>query len=277
MTHWSLFAATAALAAGAPVHASFMPMTIDIYGTSGPDAVGSSTYAEWWNYAHGAVHAKQDTLGAGHGAYVELSDTGGQSAPQAAYNAAVTGFDSWQGAAGGSGELGHSVYFIFDIRSESYDPLSLSRISGIQIIEDAWAHSAQPLYATPIAFDLTTTLDPLGLVAYAYDGTLVTSGTIEAWDAAHWNNPIYEVIGTFRYTYPVNQGSGEPYYQSGDTPQQTLNRGLAHLGHNLRSWTGVATYDGQSVQTTVQFVPEPVTIVFLAVGTMLLSLRRQEA
>ncbi|GMV97672.1 MAG: hypothetical protein HRF43_00085 [Phycisphaerae bacterium] len=262
------------LALAASASAGWLPVTIDIYAASGPDIDASPTWSDWWNNAHSAVHHDLNALGGGNSAYLELSDTGGISAPQAVHAGLITGFDSWQGTAGGSGEFGQRVHFIYSIRSESFLPLSLARISGLQIHEDGWAHAGLPLYGSPIAYNAATTLDPLTRVAYASDGTLVTSGTIEAWDAAHYSNPIYQIVGTFGFAYLAGFGAGQPYYQPGDSPQDTLDRALDDLGRNLHSWTGTAVYDGMAVQTTVQFVPEPATLTLLAVAAMLPRKRR---
>ena len=233
----------------------------NIYGAAAPNIYGSSTYTPWWGNARGAIRSGLTNQGSGNAEYIQLSGTGDVSADQPGYQAVVSGFDSWHGVAGGTGELGTRIHFIYDIKATAGESLSLADISGIDVLENGWGDTDYSIftsfYGAPFSFDSSTTFDPIKRVGYKADGTLVTSGNDMS--------GVTEIIGNFGMAYAAY--FPDTYY-GGATAQQELDLTIADMDANLRSWRGTLTYSGTSIGTTVSFVPEPGTLVLLVTGLL---------
>ena len=241
---------------------------VNIYGAAAPNVYGGGavSYNAWWANAQSAIRTSQTSLGSGTTQYIQLSGTNGTSAQQAAYQALVTGFDSWQGVAGGTGEYGTRVHFIYDIKATAGEVLSLANVSNMQTFENGWGDTNYDLFG-PSSFNSSTTFDPQKRVGFLADGTPVTGGTDMT--------GVTEIVGTFGMAYAVYFGAGQWWYQAGDTQQDTLNRAMADISANLQSWRGTLTYAGTTVDTTVSFVPEPASLSLLAVGALAILRRRR--
>jgi len=238
-------------------------INVNIYSAAAPNVYGSPSYSPWWGNAQGAIRSGLTDQGSGTAKYTQLSSTGGVSADQPGYQAVVSGFDSWHGVAGGTGELGTRIHFIYDIKATAGESLSLANISGLDVLEDGWGDTNYSIFGSPISFDASTAFDPLKRIGYKADGTMVTSGTDMS--------GITEIIGNFGMAYPVYFPDS---WYGGATPQESLNRAIADMDQNLQSWTGTLAYNGTAVDTTVSFVPEPMTLGLLGLGGLMLRRRR---
>ncbi len=254
-----------------------MAASVNIYGSPAPNAAaGASSYAAWWTNAHTAVYNGLTTYGTGNAQYVQVSSTGGISDIRPAYEAVVTGFDSWHGVAGGTGEWGTRTHFIYHIKADPSEALSLANITDIDILEDGWGdidYSLWTYYAGgPISFNASTTFDATKRIAYTVNGNLVTTGTVETWDNAHPGDEISDIIGTFGMAYAAYFPNN--VYYGGTTAQEELDLAIADIAANLQNWTATLTYNGTVVETTVTFVPEPTALGLLALGGLVLVRRR---
>lgn len=246
-------------------------VSVNIYGAAAPNVYGSPSFAPWWDNAQTAIRAGLTNWGSGNAEYIQLSSTGGASAPQPGYQAIVTGFDSWHGIAGGTGERGTRIHFIYHIKATAGESLALANISGIDVLENGWGDTNYSLftafYGAPVSFDSSTTFDALRRVGYKADGTKVTSGNDMT--------GITEIIGTFGMAYAAYFPNT---YYGGTTPQEELDLAIADIEANLQCWKGVLTYAGTTVDTTVNFVPEPSSIITLLGGLAgIAGLRRRKA
>ena len=236
---------------------------VNIYSAAAPNVYGGSTYAPWWSNAQLAVRGGLTNQGSGNAEYVQLSSTGGVSAGQPGYQAVVSGFDSWHGVAGGTGEYGTRVHFIYDIKATAGESLALANISGIDVLENGWGDTDYSWFNSA-SFNSSTTFDPLKRVGYKADGLQVTSGNDMT--------GITEIVGTFGAGYAAYFPNT---YYGGATAQEELSRTIADMEANLQSWKGVFTYSDISVDTTVNFVPEPATMTLLGLGGLALIRRRR--
>ncbi len=246
------------------IGASAQAATLTLVGADAPNIYSSATsYSAWWANALAAVMSDQTTLGTGNAQYVQLSATGGESDIRPVYEALATGFASWQGVAGGTNEYGHRSSFIYHISASAGETLSLANISAESVTMDGHGYDNYLYALTP-----PTTLDAAKRVAYAADGTAVTAGTIEAWDAAHSDNLITDVVGVFGMAFAA-------YSQSGYTDQEVLDASLAGMA-DLNYFTGSLTYGGVTAETTLRFsaVPEPTTWATLALVGCAVAWRR---
>jgi hypothetical protein len=230
--------------------AAFASVDVNIYGAGAPNAFGGSSFAPWWANARDAVRSGLTNKGSGVTEYIQLSATGGVSADQPGYQAIVTGFDSWQGVAGGTGEYGTRTHFVYDIKATEGETLALANISGMAVYENGWGDIDYLAMGGPFNFDSTTTFDPNKRVGYKADGTMVTTGNDMT--------GITEIVGTFGMAYAAYFPNG---YWGGATAQECLDNAIADIDANLQSWRGTITYNTTSVETTVSFVPEPATII----------------
>ncbi|MEN6407331.1 MAG: PEP-CTERM sorting domain-containing protein [Thermoguttaceae bacterium] len=237
---------------------------INIYAAGAPNIYGSSSYATWWSNAQSAIRAGSTSYGSGNAEYLQLSATGGVSEDQPGYQAVTTGFDSWHGVAGGTGELGTRIHFIYDIKANEGETISLANISGVDVLENGWGDTNYSIftsfYGEPSSFDSTTTFDSNKRVGYTADGTLVTTGNDMT--------GVTEIIGNFGMSYAAYFPNG---YYGGNTAQEALDNAIADMETNLQSWRGVLTYSGTTVGTTVAFVPEPGTMAALLSGGLLIG------
>lgn len=240
---------------------------VNIYGAGAPNVYGGGgvSYDAWWANARSAIRDGLTNLGSGVIEYIQLSNTNGTSAQQEAYQALVTGFDSWHGVAGGTGEYGTRIHFIYHIKATEGEALALANITNIQTFENGWGDTDYDLFG-PASFNSSTAFEARKRVGYLADGTPVTSGTDMT--------GVTEIIGTFGMAYAVYYGAGQYWYQDGDTQQDTLNRAMADIDANLQSWRGTLTYSGTTVDTTVTFIPEPASLCLLAVGGLAMLRRR---
>jgi hypothetical protein len=234
---------------------------VNIYGAAAPNIYGSSSYAPWWSNAQTAIRGGSTDVGSGNSEYIQLSSTGGVSADQPGYQAVVSGFDSWHGVAGGTGELGTRIHFIYSIKATEGESLSLADISGIDVLENGWGDSNFSIftyfYGSTTSYDSTTTFDPAKRVGFKTDGTLVTSGNDMT--------GITEIIGNFGMANAVYFPNN--IYYGGTTAQEELDLGIADVEANLQSWKGTITYAGTTTaETTVCFVPEPGTLALLGMA-----------
>lgn len=267
MKKWFLLTAVlvlTAIQAGADI-------SVNIYGAAAPNVYGSPSFGPWWDNAQTAIRAGLTNWGSGNAEYIQLSSTGGASAPQPGYQAIVTGFDSWHGVAGGTGEYGTRIHFIYHIKATAGESLALANISGIDVLENGWGDTNYSLftafYGGPISFNSSTTFDPIRRVGYKADGSKVTSGNDMT--------GITEIIGTFGMAYAAYFPNT---YYGGSTPQEELDLAIADIEANLQCWKGVLTYSGTTVDTTVNFVPEPSSLITLLGGLAgLVGLRRRKA
>jgi len=247
-------------------------INVDIYGSPAPNAyAGASSFNAWWSNACYAIHNGLTTYGIGNAQYAQISSTGGQSDDRPGYEAVVSGFDSWHGVAGGTGEWGTRMHFIYNIKATAAESLSLASISGLDILEDGWGDEDFSCFGGAASFDSSTTFVAAKRIGFAVDGTIVTTGTVEAWDAAHIGNEIMNIIGTFGMAYAAYFPAT---YYGGTTAQEELDLTIADIDANLQNWTGTITYGNTAVDTTVTFVPEPATIVILSLGGLLLRRKK---
>jgi hypothetical protein len=243
---------------------------VGIYGAGAPNIYGSPTYATWWSNAQEAIRGGLTDHGSGNAEYIQLSSTGGVSADQPGYQAVVTGFDSWHGVAGGTGELGTRIHFIYDIKATASEPLSLANCSGMNVLENGFGLTNDPWWGEAgYSFDSNTTFDPIKRVGYKADGTAVTSGNDMT--------GITEIVGNFGAAYDVYFPDTQ---YNGTSPQNALDLCIADMDANLQSWRGTLTYSGTTVDTTVSFVPEPGTLVLLVtagLGALAFAWRRRRS
>ncbi len=254
-----------------------MAASVNIYGSPAPNAAaGASSFAAWWTNAQTAVYNGLTSYGTGNAEYIQVSSTGGTSDVRPAYEAVVTGFDSWHGVAGGTGEWGTRTHFIYHIKADPSEAISLANIVDIDILEDGWGDIDYSLWTYytggPIDFNASTTFDAARRVGYTVNGSVVTSGTAEAWNIAHPGNEITDIIGTFGMAYDTYFPNNN--YYGGTTAQEELDLIIADMAANLQNWTGTITYNGTVVETTVTFVPEPAALGLLALGGLALLRRR---
>ncbi len=250
-------------------------INVDIYSSPAPNVyAGASSFSAWWSNAKYAVYNGLSTYGTGNGQYTQISSTGGISDERPAYEAVVSGFDSWHGVAGGTGEWGTRMHFIYHIEATDGESLSLASISGLDILEDGWGDLDYSCFGGAVSFDSSTTFDAAKRVGFSVDGTLVTTGTVEAWNAANTGNEITDIIGTFGMAYAVYFPND--IYYGGTTAQEELDLGIADMENNLQNWTGTLTYGTTSVETTATFVPEPTTICLLGLGALSLIRKRNK-
>lgn len=229
-------------------------INVNIYGAAAPNVYGAASFAPWWSNTQVAIRGGLSNQGSGTAEYIQLSSTGGVSADQPGYQAVVTGFDSWHGVAGGTGELGTRVHFIYDIKATAGESLALANISSIDVLENGWGDIAYSWFNSA-SFDSSTTFDPLKRVGYKADGTQVTSGNDMT--------GITEIIGSFGAAYAAHFPAT---YYGGTTAQEELDLAIADIDANLQSWRATLTYSGTSVDTTVSFVPEPSSLIALLSG-----------
>jgi len=253
-------------------------INVDIYGSPAPNGhATASSFDAWWSNAQYAIYNSLTTYGTGNAQYNQISATGGQSDIRPAYEAIASGFDSWHGVAGGTDEWGTRMHFNYHIQATGGETLSLSNVSYIEVFEDGWGDTDVPVYETYYdgagSFDASTTFDIDRLIGYAIDGTLVTSGTAEEWNAANASNVITDIIGTYGEAFAVY--FPDNIYYGGTTAQEELDLGIAYIYDNLDSWTPTLTYDGTTVSTTVNFVPEPATMCLLGLGGLLIRRKRR--
>lgn len=242
--------------------------TVNIYSSPAPNKYfATSSFSAWWSNAQQAIYTGVTTYGTGNAQYNQISVTGGQSDLRPAYEAAVSGFDSWHGVAGSTGECGTRMHFCYHIEATGTESLSLSKIADIEIFEDGFGHTNygifENMYGSAFSFDANTPFEPSKRVGYTVDGTVVTSGTVEAWDAANVGNEITDIIGTYGMACDVYNPSG---VYAGTTDQELLDSCIADVYNNLNAWTAELTYDGVTVETTANIVPEPSTLALLAFG-----------
>ncbi|MHB1459560.1 MAG: PEP-CTERM sorting domain-containing protein [Armatimonadota bacterium] len=246
-------------------------VNVNMYAAAAPNIYGSASYAPWWSNTQLAIRGGLTNQGSGNSEYIQLSTTGNVSADQPGYQAVTSGFDSWHGVAGGTGELGTRIHFIYDIKATDGESLSLANISGIDVLENGWGDTDYSIftsfYGQPVSFDSSTAFDPIKRVGYKADGTLVTSGNDMT--------GITEIIGNFGMSYAAYFPNT---YYGGATAQEELDLTIADIDANLQSWKGILTYSGTSIDTTVSFVPEPSSIIVLVGGLgSLLAFRRRRA
>lgn len=257
-----VMAAIAMLCLGVAANAG---VVIDMYSASAPNVFSSAPYPTWWSNAQTAIRTGVTDLGVGDAKYVQLSSTGTSSEALAGYNAIATGFDSWKGVAGGTGEWGHRIHFVYHIYDTSGADVSLANIHGIDVLENGWGDTAYSHFGS-VNFNTTTVFDLAKRVGYDANGALVTSG-----------NSAKHIIGNFGMAYAAYfntnpAGPLEYWQQVGDTQQNTLNNAIADIDANLHSWTAVMSYDSVSANTTALFkgqdaaVPEPMSIMLGIMG-----------
>lgn len=242
----------AAIVALALTGASASAVSVNLVSAAAPNGFGSASYATWFSNAQTAVRTGQTSVGTGFAAFNQLAGTNGTTNPRPLYEGAVTGFESWNGAvAPGSGEYGIRMHWVYSIKASAGESISLANISNLDVLETGWGVSGFSLFGGGGLGSNTFNGDTR--VGYAADGTLVSAGSAEDWNAANAGNQISEIVGTFGMAY-------EPDPTWTGTPEQLLSQLLDAL-NGLAFWEGTLTYtDGNgstTVNNTVIFAPLP--------------------
>jgi len=251
---------------------------VDMFAAAAPNAFGGASYADWWTNARVAVRdglTSEAGAGVPRAAYEHLSATGGATTPRPVSEALVTTFESFAGIAGVAGEHGQRIQFIYSIRADAGEALSLSKIKNIEMFQTGLGEinfGIFDFFGFPggVDFDATTAFNSGSRSGIAKDGGFVTAGTAETYDAANIGNEIVQIIGTFGIGYLP-----DPSCAGLATDQAVLDCGIAVLGDPLDGLdfvTGTIAYDDARVETTANFAPMPLPGTLALAGAGLLAL-----
>ena len=246
-------------------------VTITVDPTMAPNAYGSPSFAPWAANGIYAVENNLSSYGAAGPAQFNITTT-----PLPVADNFVTGYNSWLGQAPGPypDELGNRASFVTVINGNG----SLINMNNVGFTMSSSDPGNNLGWSYP-AGDWTYDAYDIGLVFS--NGLNISGGytVVNSGDPGQGVNEIISIgVGNAYASYDtVATGDDDP--NPGDTTdQQILNYDISQAPSGY-DFTGTFTYGDASGSATMEFIPEPTTVLLVGTGLMgmLLVVRRRKA